>query len=98
MSAADTYRYLALCVTILAAACARTPEPARFFAQGQPETLDDWHQLRIDDDRLRPGDGVLPYELNTPLFSDYAHKLRTVWMPRGASARYRADGVFEFPV
>lgn len=98
MSAADAYRYLALCVTILAAACARPPESARFLAHGQPETLDEWHQLRVEDGRLRANDGVMPYALNTPLFSDYAHKLRTVWMPRGASARYRTDGVFEFPI
>ena len=41
---------------------------------------------------------VLPYALNTPLFSDYAHKLRTVWMPKGVSAAYKADSAFDFPV
>ena len=42
--------------------------------------------------------GFLPYDLNTPLFSDYAHKLRAVWLPTGTHARYSADGVFDFPV
>jgi uncharacterized repeat protein (TIGR03806 family) len=41
---------------------------------------------------------VVVYELNTPLFSDYAQKLRTVWMPQGASATYAADEAFDFPV
>jgi uncharacterized repeat protein (TIGR03806 family) len=41
---------------------------------------------------------VLPYDLVTPLFTDYAHKLRTVWMPRGQPARYSADEEFDFPV
>ena len=41
---------------------------------------------------------MLPYDLVTPLFSDYAHKLRTVWMPAGQSAKYSADQAFEFPV
>jgi uncharacterized repeat protein (TIGR03806 family) len=36
--------------------------------------------------------------VNTPLFSDYAVKYRTVWMPPGASVAYAADGRFEFPV
>jgi hypothetical protein len=41
---------------------------------------------------------VLPYDLNTPLFTDYAHKLRTVWMPKGQSAVYNAENTFDFPV
>ena len=32
---------------------------------------------------LIPNDRVLPYDLNSPLFSDYAHKARFVWMPEG---------------
>ncbi len=79
-------------------ACQRAPEPVRFFAEGQPEDLAEWRVLRVEDGRLRLNAGVLPYDLNTPLFSDYAHKLRTVWMPEGKAARYRADGPFEFPV
>src|SRR5690606_31826953 len=79
-------------------ACQRAAEPVRFFAEGQPADLAEWHVLDIDDGRLRLNAGVLPYDLNTPLFSDYAHKLRTVWMPEGEAARYRADGPFDFPV
>lgn len=41
---------------------------------------------------------ALPYDLNTPLFTDYTHKLRTVWMPEGQSARYRETQHFDFPV
>jgi len=40
----------------------------------------------------------MPYDLNTPLFSDYAGKYRYVWMPAGTSATYSDDGVFNFPV
>lgn len=47
---------------------------------------------------LRPNKGVLPYDLNTPLFSDYAEKSRFIWMPEGVSARYDTLEVFEFPV
>lgn len=45
-----------------------------------------------------PAEGVLPYDVNTPLFSDYAAKHRFVWMPPGAAARYRDEGALEFPV
>ena len=46
---------------------------------------------------LQPNDRVLPYDLNSPLFSDYAHKARFVWMPEGSSAKYQEDGVLDFP-
>jgi uncharacterized repeat protein (TIGR03806 family) len=39
-----------------------------------------------------PVHGVVPYELISPLFTDYAHKKRFVWMREGASARYASDG------
>jgi len=69
-----------------------------FFAEGQPKSLDEWGVLRIEDGKLRLNQGVVPYDLNTPLFSDYAHKLRTVWMPEGTSATYKAQQSFDFPV
>jgi uncharacterized repeat protein (TIGR03806 family) len=47
---------------------------------------------------LLPNQRVLPYEPITPLFSDYAHKSRFVWMPEGASAQYVADdALLSFP-
>lgn len=42
-------------------------------------------------------EGVVPFDLNTPLFSDYAHKLRTVWLPRGTHAE-RVGNNIRFPV
>ena len=42
--------------------------------------------------------GLTPYALNTPLFSDYAEKLRFLYLPPGAQARYRPNGVLDLPV
>lgn len=47
---------------------------------------------------LQPAAHVVPYELNTPLFSDYAHKKRFIYFPEGASANYREKEVLDFPV
>lgn len=47
---------------------------------------------------LKPNKGVIPYDLNTPLFSDYAEKYRFVWMPSGSSAVYTEEEAFEFPI
>ena len=88
----------ALCLFAALASCTRAPAPVSFIADGRPQHLSDWHVLDVSGGRLAPNAGVLPYDLVTPLFSDYAHKLRTVWMPAGQSARYSADQAFEFPV
>lgn len=42
-------------------------------------------------------EGVVPYELNAPLFSDFALKARAIWLPPGTSITYRAPEAFEFP-
>jgi uncharacterized repeat protein (TIGR03806 family) len=47
---------------------------------------------------LKPAAGVVPYDLNTPLFSNYAEKLRFIKMPAGQTASYSAEGALEFPV
>jgi len=43
------------------------------------------------------GRGVI-YDLNTPLFTDYANKYRFVFVPEGAEAAYRDTEAFDFPV
>ena len=63
-----------------------------------PRKLSSWRLFTVSLDGLKPNAGVLPYDLNTPLFSDYASKYRFVWMPLGASATYNEDSVFDFPV
>lgn len=46
---------------------------------------------------LRPAPGVLPYSLNTPLFSNYAGKIRFIKLPDGKKIRYRDSTAFDFP-
>jgi len=48
--------------------------------------------------KLQPAEGVVPYSLNTPLFSNYAEKLRFIKMPTGSKAIYNPDSVFTFPL
>ena len=44
-----------------------------------------------------PSDGVLPYDLISPLFSDYADKLRFIYIPENKTATYKPNKVFDFP-
>ncbi len=71
---------------------------ANYIAEGNPETLREWGQVQLSGGALVLSGDVMPYDLNTPLFTDYAHKLRTIWMPEGASANYREGEVLDFPV
>lgn len=87
----------ALCSALWALLVGCGPRGVTFHAQRTPERLGDWGLFEIDGSSLRPADGVLAYELNTSLFSDYAHKLRTVWMPEGVTASADATGRIIFP-
>jgi len=45
----------------------------------------------------QPAKELIPYQLNTPLFSDYAEKLRFVKIPAGTHVAYNDSAVFDFP-
>jgi uncharacterized repeat protein (TIGR03806 family) len=87
-----------LLVVVVLAACRGANPPVSFHADGRPQHLADWHVLNVSGKRLVLNERVVPYDLNTPLFTDYAHKLRTIWMPEGVSATYSAADAFDFPV
>jgi len=87
------------CLTTLSACEQQRPVTApTFHATGNPAQLSDWGMIALDDGALALSDGVTPYDLATPLFTDYALKLRTVWMPDGGVAEYHLDAAFDFPV
>lgn len=79
--------------------CAVAPGEGVSFDPGQPfcELLSSY-RFFVDGGNQVPNAGVLPYDLNTALFSDFAVKHRFVWMPQGVSATYEDLASFEFPV
>jgi uncharacterized repeat protein (TIGR03806 family) len=94
-------RVVLLCATavMLLAACGETRQPVVVHDVGTPPArLGEWGVVLADGERFELNAGVLPYDLNTPLFSDYALKLRSVWMPAGVSAGFTATGKIDFPV
>lgn len=91
---------LALFVVLLGftVGCKRNAGVDPHLDRAYPDKLAEWHLFTGAASKLQPNTGVVPYEVNTPLFSDYAHKRRTVWMPPGSSAQYTAKGALAFPV
>ena len=69
------------------------------FQLGQrPKLLSSFALWEGDVSKQHPAAGVIPYDLNSPLFSDYAYKFRFVKLPPGKSAEYHESAVFDFPV
>lgn len=93
-------RRLVALTLILAAACARERAPAApvFHAEGYPASLSEWNVLSSANGSLTLSAGVTPYDLATPLFTDYALKLRTVALPEGTNATYNENDAFDFPI
>jgi uncharacterized repeat protein (TIGR03806 family) len=90
---------LVIALAALCPACGETPRPVTLHAATSiPERLSEWGIVFADGREFRLNEGVVPYDLNTPLFSDYALKLRTVWMPPGRSADYNDERELDFPV
>jgi uncharacterized repeat protein (TIGR03806 family) len=73
------------------------PEPVTAAAE-PPERLSQYGLFDGDMKAQVPANGVIPYDLNSPLFSDYAEKFRFVKLPEGGHATYSVDETFEFPV
>lgn len=93
---------LSICIALLLL------PPADVFAAGsvndtalmqkRPAKLLSTYGLFSSRSTQEPSAGVHPYALQQPLFTDYAHKYRFIYMPTGKSATYKADETFEFPV
>ena len=62
-----------------------------------PKKLSGWNLFEGDGSTQKPTSGVLPYTVNTPLFSDHASKYRFIRLPEGSSMEYMEDAVLEFP-
>lgn len=63
------------------------------------QNLSDYNLFQGDLKDLEPSFGVLPYTLNSTLFSDYAKKKRFIWMPNNTKANYISDDeILEFPL
>jgi len=91
---------LILCLLVLGvSACQqRTPSVQIFDSDHIPQRLSDWGLFINTQQTLSLNQEVHVYDLSTPLFTDYAQKLRTVWIPPGAQAQYSNDDIFSFPV
>ena len=98
MGIASRLRWLAagLALSFLATPALAVSDEA-ILAKTPPKTLSSFGFFD-DMATLTPDDGMVPFQLNTPLFSDGAVKRRLVYVPRRQAAAYAEDEAFDFPV
>lgn len=61
-----------------------------------PALLSEWqlfHSNPVNDPQI----GVIPYDVNSPLYSDYAFKARFIALPKGAAMQFQSSGPFLMP-
>lgn len=63
-----------------------------------PKKLSEWNLFKQPIAGLSPEEGLIPYDINTPLFTDYALKARFVKLPENIFAKYDSTEVMNFPV
>lgn len=67
-----------------------------FHPADNPQRLSDWNLFTLNGNALAPNESTLVFRPANQLFTDYAHKLRTLWLPDGAQATLR-DGEIDYP-
>jgi uncharacterized repeat protein (TIGR03806 family) len=61
--------------------------------------LSDYHFFEGEMKNQVPSLDVIPYEPISSLFTDYAHKKRFIWLPKGTKATYNGDDeILELPL
>ncbi len=86
---------LALCLSWVTSAGAVDRTVA--LAEKPAKLLSDYG-LFADLSEQAPAEGVVPYDLITPLFTDYAEKMRFISLPEGEAATYQGAGLPDYPV
>ena len=84
-------------VTLVAmlAACSE-PAPV-FHEEDKPSRLSDWGLFSLADETLTPNPNSLVFRPANTLFTDYAQKLRTLWVPEGEQVSL-INGEIDYPV
>ncbi len=72
-------------------------DQSAILTDGMPRMLSEFGFFADAAGRL-PNAGLIPYELNTPLWSDGADKLRFIYVPDGALIETDGEGLLQFPV
>jgi uncharacterized repeat protein (TIGR03806 family) len=90
---------LLILTTVMMSSCTEDVPSSGFELSDIPlPRLSDYGMFTEPLNSLEPTAALLPYDLNTPLFSDYSVKERFVYLPEGEKASFTNEGVLDFPI
>lgn len=89
---------IAFASIVAVAACVDGVGPVSVDPAAGPLRKISEYNLFKDAAKQIPNDGVVPYDVNSPLFSDYSNKHRFVYIPDGTQAQYDEREPFSLPV
>lgn len=84
----------ALLLAVLSACSESTPV---FHESDNPQRLSEWNLFDLSPAQLVPSEASLVFAPANHLFTDYAHKLRTLWLVAGSQAQL-IDNEIDYPV
>ncbi|MDZ4716552.1 MAG: SO2930 family diheme c-type cytochrome [Cytophagales bacterium] len=100
-------KLVCLLAAVLIAGCVPRKPPAEVVLAEEPSQhdLSAWGKEKLSGYSLfigalknfDPAPDVFPYDINSPLFSDYAYKRRFIKIPPGSTIGYDGAEVFHFP-
>lgn len=86
-----------LTLLVFASGCTQKEEREKLTAGPEfPDRLSAWNLFKVEAG-FQPAEDVIHYSLNSELFTDYASKFRTIYVPDRLSIQYRDREVLEFP-
>lgn len=99
--------WIFLVIFLIMLACSQQKPADIIVLEEQPDTLltanmgkqrlSDYGFFQSPIKKLKPTEQVFPYELNSPLFSDYAFKKRFIFLPKGKAIGFNPDDTLSFP-
>lgn len=82
---------------ILFSLLACSESPPVFHESERPLRLSDWNLFDLSEEQLTPSAASMVFHPANQLFTDYAHKMRTLWIPQGLQAQLLDDEI-HYPV
>ena len=93
------FSVLMVLIALIAGCSDQRSSSSQFFAVDNPKKLSQWSVIQANDQVLSLAVDAQVYQLASPLFSDYAGKLRTLTLPVGGQVDLDADtDRFRYPV
>ncbi len=96
-----------LCITIIIIFGCKDAQPKFSITDANTEAnlddfpalkkLSDYGKFKLPLNSMEPANGVFYYDLNSSLFTDYAHKKRFIYLPDGKAMKFHKDHAFDFP-